>query len=431
MKTLRTYLDPIHREIILDLANPYEKLIADLIDTPEFQRLRRIHQLGITHLTFQGAEGSRFTHSLGVMQLARRFISIVEYDSPFIKEQIPFILASALLHDIGHGPFSHVTEKILGLDHEDWSCKIISDDTKVHEVLDKFSSSINLPATIIKILKKVYYPKYVSQLISSQMDLDRFDYLLRDTYLAGTSYGLFALDRILHSMAIDQKEDRILIVGEKGQVAVEDYLFSRYSMYTQVYYHKKNLAAKALLASILTRAQFLITNKLRLNFCDTATQKWLLKDDLQTKDYLQLDDIQLLYHIKRWTQEEDTILQDLSLRFIDRRLPKTVKLNMQIPDATLIENIKAIMLKHGYDPDYYLRVESTGFKPYDYYRPEVSMPQTNIMIKTNSGLVEELSKLSKPIEAMTQVDFATKYLTFPSELEDVINSIHELNRPLT
>ncbi len=426
MKSTRTYLDPIHREIILDFNNPCEKLICDLIDTPEFQRLRRIHQLGITHLTFQGAEGSRFTHSLGVMQIARKFIKIVSPHFPDIEEQTPFILASALLHDIGHGPFSHVTEKILDLDHEDWSCRIISDDTRVHEILDNFSKTSNLAANIIKILKKAYYPKYVSHLISSQADFDRFDYLLRDTYLAGTSYGMFALDRILHSMIIDTKDDRIVIDGDKGLVAVEDYLFSRYSMYTQVYYHKKNLAAKALLASILSRAQFMLKNQIRLNFCDDATKKWLLKDGLSTYEYLKLDDIQLNYHLKRWCEEDDAILSDLSLRFLNRRLPKTMYIDESELSESSISKIKDTLNKHGFDPVYYFRVESTGFKPYDYYRPEASLPQTNIMIKTNNGQIEELSKLSKPIEAMTKNDYATSFLTFPSELVSIIEQIKEL-----
>ncbi len=136
----RTYLDPIHQDIVLDRNDPAQALIIDLIDTKEFQRLRRVHQLGVSFFTFQGAEGSRFTHSVGVMHVASKLVDLVKDRTPEIASQRTIILASALLHDIGHGPFSHVTEKILGYDHEDWSCRIIGGDTDVRRTLDKFDS---------------------------------------------------------------------------------------------------------------------------------------------------------------------------------------------------------------------------------------------------------------------------------------------------
>lgn len=212
----RTYLDPIHQDIVLDRKDPAERLIIDLIDTTEFQRLRRIHQLGVSYFTFQGAEGSRFTHSVGVMHVASNLVEQMQEITEGMAEKRPLILASALLHDIGHGPFSHVTEKILGYDHEDWSCKIIAGDTQVRQVLDNFKEMPNLADTIVKVLKKTYKPKYISHIVSSQLDCDRFDYLLRDSYMTGTKYGLFALHRILRSLEIDQENDRIIVVGEKG-----------------------------------------------------------------------------------------------------------------------------------------------------------------------------------------------------------------------
>ncbi|HNG19999.1 MAG TPA: HD domain-containing protein, partial [Candidatus Obscuribacter sp.] len=239
----RTYLDPIHQDIVLDWDKPAERLVIDLIDAVEFQRLRRIHQLGVSYFTFQGAEGSRFTHSVGVMHVASRLAEILISRQPEAESERAVILASALLHDVGHGPFSHVTEKILGYDHEDWSCKVVSGDTQIRAILDNYKEEPGLADKIVKVLKKTYSPHYVSHIVSSQLDCDRFDYLLRDSYMTGTAYGLFAMKRILRSMEIDENEDRLLVVGEKGQIAVEDYLFARYSMYAQVYYHRKNLAA--------------------------------------------------------------------------------------------------------------------------------------------------------------------------------------------
>lgn len=169
----RSYLDPIHHDIVLDRNDHCDRLIIDLIDTAEFQRLRRIHQLGVSYFTFQGAEGSRFTHSVGVMYIAKQLVDLLADKSGFVLRFKPLILATALLHDIGHGPFSHVTEKILGYDHEDWSCKIVSGDTEVNSVLKSFNPEF--PSQIKSILKKNHQPKFLTDLVSSQLDCDRFD----------------------------------------------------------------------------------------------------------------------------------------------------------------------------------------------------------------------------------------------------------------
>jgi HD superfamily phosphohydrolase len=320
----RTYLDPIHQDIILDRDKPAERLVMDLIDTQEFQRLRRVHQLGASFFTFQGAEGSRFTHSVGVMYVASKLIDLLRDRSPAIEEKRPLILSAALLHDIGHGPYSHVTEKILDYDHEDWSCKIIGGDTDVRRVLEAFDK--NLAKDVVAVLKKTYHPKYISHMVSSQLDCDRFDYLLRDSYMTGTAYGLFALHRILASMELDEENERIIVVGDKGQTAVEDYLFARYSMYAQVYYHRKNLAARCLLAKLVKRARFLMEAGTPPCFMDEATDRWLQGEELSVAEYLTLDDVQMTYHIKRWSRDSDTILADLASRFINRRLFKAMKI---------------------------------------------------------------------------------------------------------
>lgn len=212
----RTYLDPVHQDIVLDGNIPEQQLIIDLIDTKEFQRLRRIQQLGVTSYTFQGAEGSRFTHSIGAMYVAHKFLNSLTGNQDEINKYKPLILVSALLHDLGHGPFSHVTEKIINYHHEDWSCRIIAGNTEVRKILDNYKAFPDLATNVVQVLQKKYTPKYVSQLISSQLDCDRCDYLLRDSYMTGTAYGQFALHRIASAMAIDEKEDRILIVGKKG-----------------------------------------------------------------------------------------------------------------------------------------------------------------------------------------------------------------------
>lgn len=424
----RSYLDPIHHDIVLDRNDPTDRLVIDLIDTAEFQRLRRILQLGVSYFTFQGAEGSRFTHSVGVMYIAKQLVDLLADKSGFVLRFKPLILATALLHDIGHGPYSHVTEKILGYDHEDWSCKIISGNTEVNSVLKSFHP--DFPAQIKAILKKTHQPKFLTDLVSSQLDCDRFDYLLRDSYLTGTAYGLFALQRILSSLEIDPDTQRIIVSGEKGQAAVEDYLFARYSMYQQVYYHRKNLAARALLSRLIKRAKLLNND---ICFIDEQTKKWLSGDDLDVQEYLYLDDVQMSYHIKQWSRDKDPIMKDLACRFLNRKLFNATKLPfMNIEQAEKIkEKAKKLVAQKGMDPEYYIAVETTGLRPYDYYRPEANHPQTNIMVRTERGDIRELSTISPTVEALVKGSFDTYWLIFPSEVRDSINNMidSEIKQP--
>jgi HD superfamily phosphohydrolase len=421
----RTYLDPVHQDIVLDGNIPEEKLIIDLIDTKEFQRLRRIQQLGVTSYTFQGAEGSRFTHSIGAMYVAYKFLNSLAAQKNKIDKYKPLILVSALLHDLGHGPFSHVTEKIINYHHEDWSCRIIAGDTEVRKILDAYRAFPNLAQNVVQVLQKKYTPKYVSQLISSQLDCDRCDYLLRDSYMTGTAYGQFALPRIASAMAVDEKADRIVIVGTKGQTAVEDYLFARYAMYVQVYSHKKNLAARGHLASIVKRAKFAWQANQNNCFMDETMQAWLFNSNNLTVDqYLLLDDVLLMYHIKRWCEAKDTILADLSNRFLNRHLFKAKKIHSS--DTAYIEELKKaagqIALKKGLDPDYYVAIESTDFRPYE-YDPDSAQQQASIMILTEDGKVQDLSAISLPIGAMVKGNYKSFWLVFAAEIADEIDTI--------
>lgn len=416
----RSYLDPVHHDIVLDRHETADRLIINLIDTAEFQRMRRIHQLGVSNFTFQGAEGSRFTHSVGVMHIASQLIEFLADKAPEIRDYRPLILATALLHDVGHGPYSHVTEKILGYDHEDWSCRIILGNTEINQVLTQFDPAY--PELIVDVLKKRANPRFLTHIVSSQLDCDRFDYLLRDSYLTGTAYGLFALHRILSSLEIDYDNDCMLVVGEKGQAAVEDYLFARSSMYQQVYYHRKNLAARALLSRIIKRARLL---KDSVGFIDEQTSNWLAGTELSVADFLFLDDIQMTYHIKRWANDKDPILRDLAGRFLNRKLFNATKLPwLCIEDVNEVKRkAKDIVAKTGLDSEYYVAIETTGLRPYDFYRPDAKHPQTNILVRTDRGEVSELSSISPTIEALVRGSFDTYWLIYPSEVRDDINDM--------
>jgi len=224
----RTYNDPLHREICLEWNAPCEAMVMELVDTAPFQRLRRIRQLGPAFLTFHGAESSRFTHSLGVFHLARRAFKRLVEQAPELEPHRPVLYAAALLHDLGHGPLSHTGEEMFGLRHESWSAQIIREHQGIRECLEK--QQAGTADSVATLLEHGISPHPVIQrLVSSQLDCDRLDYLLRDSYSTGTRYGQLDLDRILGALTLAPDGD--LAIHPKGLMAVEHYLVVRNLMY--------------------------------------------------------------------------------------------------------------------------------------------------------------------------------------------------------
>ena len=210
----KVFKDPVHRYVRVK-----DRVIWDLIATPEFQRLRRIKQLGTTYLTFHGAEHSRFNHSLGVYEIVRRIINKFHDYAHWNKEERLLSLCAALLHDLGHGPFSHSFEKVFKLDHEQFTGKIILGDTNVNRILERVEPGFS--QKVADVIGKTYTDKLVVSLISSQIDADRMDYLQRDAYYTGVSYGHFDMERILRVMR--PIEDQV-VIKSTGMHAVEDIL---------------------------------------------------------------------------------------------------------------------------------------------------------------------------------------------------------------
>jgi hypothetical protein len=414
MRNKRIYLDPIHGGIVLSRLKEEEELLIELIDTPEFQRLRHIRQLGLAFFTFHGAEGSRFSHSLGVLHITCQLLNYLQETCPNINSHRTAALCAALLHDLGHGPLSHATEDIIGYDHEDWTIRILTEDTEINYRLAKYQKE--LPEQVSRIIKKEYRPQYICHLISSQLDCDRFDYLLRDSYLTGTEYGRFDLQRVLISLEVDEEHDQILVSDEKGKNPVEDYLFARYSMFIQVYHHRKNWAAKTHLEKILKRAREIGKN---LNYCDPIVQKWLAGEPLVANEYLELDDTTLWYHIKQWAKDPDYILADLSRRFLGRQLFKAEQIPPDLgleKSQKLYSEAQAIVKKNGFHPEYYLASVKSVDRPYDYYRPEEDKPRTSIVVKTRMGQRLEISAISELVSALVKGKFVKEWLIFPPEI---------------
>ena len=400
----KVFKDPVHRYVHVN-----DRVIWDLIGTQEFQRLRRIKQLGTTYLTFHGAEHSRFNHSLGVYEIVRRILENFATRPNWNQEERLLCLCAALLHDLGHGPFSHSFEKVFDLDHEEFTRAIILGDTEVNKILTKVE--VDFPQKVADVINKTYKDKLVVSLISSQIDADRMDYLQRDAYFTGVSYGHFDMERILRVM---RPYDDQVVVKESGMHAVEDYIMSRYQMYWQVYFHPVTRSAEVILTKILHRAKKLYESNYPFKV-EPIPFLSFFKGDVSLADYIKLDEAVVMYYFQMWTEEEDPILRDLSYRFMNRRLFKYVEFdpNLQMSDWMKLHQL---FQQVDLDPDYYLVVDSSSDLPYDFYRPGEEEERLPIHLLLPNGELKELSRQSEIVEAISGKIRTDHKLYFPKDL---------------
>ncbi|AGK56086.1 HD domain-containing protein [Bacillus sp. 1NLA3E] len=401
----KVFKDPVHRYV-----HVRDKVIWDLIGTKEFQRLRRIKQLGTTYLTFHGAEHSRFNHSLGVYEIIRRIIDNVFEGRPEWDENERLLsLCAALLHDLGHGPFSHSFEKVFDFDHEEFTRKIILGETEVNQILTKVGP--DFPADVAEVIAKTYRNKLVVSLISSQIDADRMDYLQRDAYFTGVSYGHFDMERILRVMR--PREDQV-VIKHSGMHAVEDYIMSRYQMYWQVYFHPVTRSAEVILTKILHRAKYLYETGYTFHY-EPIHFKTFFENKVSLADYLKLDEAVILFYFQLWEEEEDPILRDLSKRFMDRNLFKYVEFDPAKGYKKLAE-LSILFKKAGLDPEYYLVVDSSSDLPYDFYRPGEEEERLPIHLLMKNGELRELSRESSIVDAISGKRRTDHKLYYPADL---------------
>ena len=333
MNLKRVFHDPIHKEIVIDTSREEEMMIMELIETFAFQRLRRIKQLGAASLVFHGAESSRFTHSLGVFCVARKiFNRLSEINEDFKKEKF-ILFGAALLHDLGHGPLSHTSEEIFTHNHEEWSKRIIQNYGPINSILKKFGNDI--PDKIGELFsgKKNFISNPVKTLVSSEIDCDRLDYLLRDSYNTGTNYGLVDLERIISALTFSP--DGCIAIKPKGIIAIEHFLILRNIMYRSIYNHRINEICSWILEKIIS----VVKNKFNQSiWIDRVMKKWIFnKKDLDFDDFLANDDIKLFYHLNRWKEDDSGSLSILCKMFLDRNLLKA-------SDITFLSNIKKLEL---------------------------------------------------------------------------------------
>jgi len=435
MKRLRPineklYRDPVHGIVALDKSVKSQRLLLQLIDSVEVQRLRRIRQLGLAYMVYQGAEHSRFTHVIGVMHLMGVVLKQLAKGYKIEKEDILVGQCAGLLHDVGHGPFSHVFERFTEKHHEEWTREIIlSPHSDVHAILS--GHSLELPERLVAVLhERKYRPRVVTDLISSQLDVDRFDYMTRDSLMTGVKHGVFDLDRLIRTLRINPHNER-LVVSQKGIWPLEKYLHARYYMYRQVYQHRTVVAAEAMLTALMRRASQLLKEHAAAGY--RAPQDLppglagltlpplvvrLLQGgaDLSLPEYLQLDEAAMYYAIGEFARAPDPIAGDLARRLLRRRIYKSIIEEEGRPSAGDISHAKSILKLHGLDPDYYLlRIESSGvgYAPYD----PSSRQQKNIEVEMADGSFREVAEVSEIIKALTTLRYQSVQYCFPAETQ--------------
>lgn len=416
----RLLRDPLHGLIALDENLPQGRLLVQLIDSAEFQRLRRIRQLGLANYAFHGAEHSRFTHSMGAYYLLGKIVDQLGRMYAIDSELAFYAGVAALVHDVGHGPLSHVSERIFGIGHEKWTVRILHDEgTEIHQILSEYSP--RLPSIIESMLTGMAKPGYLCSLVNSQLDADRFDYLLRDSLMTGVKYGVFDIDRLIHMLRISPEGEKI-IVAHGGLGPIEKYIQARYHMYRQVYLHKTVTAAEAMLTALMKRAGALIREgkDAGLEPGSVVGRALTAPEELSVSDFLMMDDVELMGRVKQWSGAKDSVLSDIAARMLKRRLFKTIEVDPAADDfERRLDAARGLVRDCGLDPDYYLiRVESSD-TPYAPYDPSAAGASDHILIEDGKGRIVDAAEVSPTIRAFTESVYTLSRIVVPESHGEV------------
>ena len=379
--------DPVHSYIHIN----YE-VVWNCLDSKEFQRLRRIRQLGGDFQVYPTAEHSRFSHSLGVYEIVRRMVTEIKSLSVELSEYDKIcVMLAGLLHDVGHGPFSHAFEHVTKHSHEDYTAKIILGKTELNQVLTE--ASPRLPEDIVSIIEHNHPNDILNQIISGQLDADRMDYLLRDSYFSATSYGQFDLERILRTMRVRKIDEnkKALVVKYTGIHSVEDYIMARYQMYWQVYYHPVARSYEAVFIQLFNRLKDIFKDN-KEYFSDMKVLiPFLEKNVVSVEEYFKLDENSLLYCCSLIQDKDDEIAADLARRLQNRRLFEYVDYSEEN-----LAQIKNMLKEQNLDEKYYLRVENVEASVYSPYKGR------KILIEQLDGKIVALEKASTIVESITK-----------------------------
>lgn len=396
----KIFSDPIHGFITVPKGT-----ILRLIDHPYVQRLRRIRQLGLGYLVFPAAEHSRFSHAIGALELGQRVLTnLREKDTTISAKEFEGTLIALLLHDVGHGPLSHTLEHslITNFNHEMMSLSIMKELNK------QFDGALD---TAIKIFTNQYPKKFLHQLVSSQLDLDRLDYLRRDSFFTGVSEGTVGINRILKTMRVFNGN---IVIEKKGIYAIENYIIARRLMYMQVYLHKTVLSADALIRRIFKRVSDLVKSGFKVDFISPNLEYFLIDQPSAKKQiskktidlYASMDDYDVYQSIKKWRDSKDPILSDLSYRFLNRSLFRTTFLD-KAPDEELrnklIKKTLKVLKKKGISADkshtdYYLSFERNLTEAYKYKNESIWILDDEKAIEFSKAAdTKNIIALTKPV----------------------------------
>ena len=402
---LKIFNDPIYG--FISIPNP---LIYDLIQHPYFQRLRRISQMGLSYLVYPGANHTRFHHALGCLHIMQKAVDVLRFKGVTISsEEENALYISILLHDIGHGPFSHAMEKSIVEDIHHEAISLLF----MNQLNVEFNGQLSLA---IQVFKGEYHRQFMLQLISSQLDMDRMDYLKRDSFYSGVAEGNINSERLIQMMNV---VDDVLVIEEKGIYSVEKFLMSRRLMYWQVYLHKTSLVAELILTKVLKRAKELIQKGETLPCSEPLLFFMLNKITLENFDsnslglFSQLDDFDIISALKSWQNQDDFILSSLSKMIINRDLLK-IKISSE-----KISSEESERLKQRFALDNSISLLETN---YFIFKGKIknqaySKEAESIRILKKDRSIEDVIEASDQLNLKSISKFVTKYyICFPKQL---------------
>ena len=379
--------DPVHSYIHI-----HYEVIWNCLDSKEFQRLRRIRQLGGDFQVYPTAEHSRFSHSLGVYEIVRRMVTEVKSLCAELTEyEKVCVMLAGLLHDVGHGPFSHAFEHVTNHSHEEYTAKIILGNTELNSILRAVSKK--MPENIVSIIQHTHENDILNQIVSGQLDADRMDYLLRDSYFTATSYGQFDLERILRTMRVRKTSEgrKVIVVKHTGIHSVEDYIMARYQMYWQVYYHPVARSYEAVFIQLFNRLKDIFKDNKDYFEDMKVLVPFLEKVEVSEEEYFRLDENSLLYCCALIQDKDDVIAADLAKRLQNRKLFEYVDYNEEN-----LAQIQNMLRENGLDERYYLRIENIQASVYSPYKGR------KILIEKLDGQIVALEKASTIVESITK-----------------------------
>lgn len=410
--------DPVHGLITFD--GKVDGIVERLLSTKEVQRLRRIRALGHASLAFPGAEHSRFAHAIGSAHVMKRYLDRVRGLSSDIPatdriddDTARVALAAALLHDLGHGPYSHSFESVIpgGREHESWTSAIVLDpDSEVHAVLSDIDSAV--PNAVERLVHGRSPIRHLARAVSGTFDVDRCDYLLRDSHMTGVRYGLLDLDWLLQALRLHvvpgQDAASLAVDGEKGLTAVEGFFLGRLYMYRQVYLHKAVRAAEAVLRALFQRLRDLE----RQPGTPPGLEQILRGEDVSVDTYLGLDDFAIEGALRAYRRGDDPVLRDLADRLANRRLFKTLALSRDAPMDAVREALDSTVRERGVDPRYYARVDRVEIEPYT---------EDEALMVLTGGRLRRLLEASPVLHGLSRENFVHYRAIFRPEDRDAVS----------